>query len=69
MLTDVLTNPTVKGAIGALQRGDRAAWCAMFEPDAKLYDDGAPRDLKKFTSDAARPRALHVDRSRGQERT
>lgn len=52
MLTDVLTNPTVKAAIDALQRGDRAAWSALFEPDARLYDDGSPRSLAKFTADA-----------------
>ena len=52
MRTDLLTNPTVKAAIDALQRGDRAAWSALFEHDAKLYDDGSPRHLKKFTADA-----------------
>lgn len=51
-LTNPLTNPTVKAAIDALQRGDRAAWSALFEHDAKLYDDGSPRDLKTFTADA-----------------
>jgi hypothetical protein len=50
MLTDVLTHPTVKATIDALQRGDRAAWSAQFEPDAKLYDDGSPRSLEKFRS-------------------
>jgi hypothetical protein len=52
MRSDVLTNPTVKAAIDALQRGDRAAWSALFEHDAELYDDGSPRDLKKFTTGA-----------------
>jgi len=52
MLTDVLTNTTVKSAIEALQSGDRKAWSALFEPDAKLYDDGSPRPLQKFTDDA-----------------
>ena len=53
MLTDVLTNATVKAAIEALQKGDRKAWSALFEPDAKLYeDDGHPRPLQKFTDDA-----------------
>jgi hypothetical protein len=52
MITDVLTNATVKAAIGALQKGDRQAWAALFEPDAKLYDDGSPRSLQKFTDDA-----------------
>lgn len=51
-ITDALPNPTVKAAIDALQRGDRKAWAALFEPDAKLYDDGNPRSLDKFTRDA-----------------
>ena len=52
LITDVLANPTVKAAIGALQKGDRKAWSALFEPGAKLYDDGAPRDFDKFARDA-----------------
>jgi len=52
MRTDLLTNPTVKAAIDALQSADRAAWSALFERDAKLYDDGSPRSLEKFTDDA-----------------
>jgi hypothetical protein len=52
MNTDKLTNPTVKAAIEALQRGDREAWSALFQPDARLYDDGSPRSLEKFTRDA-----------------
>lgn len=52
MITDVLTNTTVKAAIEALQKGDKEAWSALFEPDAKLYDDGNPRPLQKFTNDA-----------------
>ncbi len=51
-MTNELTNPTVRAAITALQNGDRNAWSALFEPDAKLFDDGSPRDLKKFTRDA-----------------
>jgi hypothetical protein len=52
MNTDLLENPTVKATIDALQKGDRAAWSANFERDAKLYDDGSPRSLEKFTADA-----------------
>jgi hypothetical protein len=52
MITDVLTNATVKAAIEALQKGDRKAWSALFEPDATLYDDGSPRPLQAFTDDA-----------------
>ena len=52
MITDVLKNATVKAAIEALQKGDRKAWSALFESDAKLYDDGSPRLLQQFTDDA-----------------
>ena len=52
MNTDPLRNPTVKAAIEALQNGDRKAWAALFEADAKLYDDGSPRSLEKFTREA-----------------
>jgi hypothetical protein len=50
--TNAPTNPTVKAAIEALQSGDQKAWTALFEPGAKLYDDGAPRSLERFTRDA-----------------
>jgi hypothetical protein len=52
MDNDRLVNPTVRAAIEALQKGDKQAWAALFEPDATLYDDGNPRSLKKFTQDA-----------------
>ncbi|HEX9451614.1 MAG TPA: hypothetical protein VF934_09395 [Burkholderiales bacterium] len=52
MNTNALTNPTVKAAIDALQSGDRKTWSSLFEANAKLYDDGAPRNLDKFTKDA-----------------
>jgi hypothetical protein len=52
MKTDALANRTVKAAIDALQKGDRKAWSALFEPEAELYDDGNPRNLKDFTRDA-----------------
>jgi len=47
-----LTKPTVKVAIEALQSGDRKGWSALFETDAKFYDDGSPRSLEEFTKDA-----------------
>jgi len=49
---DRLKNPTVRAAIEALQKGDKQAWAALFEPDATLYDDGNPRSLMKFTHEA-----------------
>jgi hypothetical protein len=61
--TDSLTIPAVKAAIDALQKGDRTAWSALFEPDAQLYDDGSPRSLDKFTADAlGHERFTSIDR-------
>ncbi|MFZ6861155.1 hypothetical protein ACO0K7_00815 [Undibacterium sp. Ji67W] len=48
----LLTNPTVRQAIDALQRGDRAAWMAAFAPDVKMFDDGRPISFQTFTQDA-----------------
>ena len=62
-ITDALTDPTVKAAIDALQKGDRSAWPALLDPDVRLYDDGAPRSLEKFTRDAlGHERFLSIDR-------
>ena len=53
----------MRGAIEALQNNDSKAWFAWFEPDAKLYDDGSPRDLKNFTDDAfGHERFTSIDR-------
>src|SRR5690606_29329817 len=52
MDTTPLTNPTVRAAIDALQKGDRQAWSALFEAGAQLFDDGSPRSLEAFTKDA-----------------
>lgn len=49
MNTKAITNPTVKAAIDALQKGDWDAWSALFEPDAELYDDDTTRSLETFT--------------------
>ena len=53
MNPDILTNPTVKAAIEALQSGERKARSELFEANAELYDDGAARSLTKLTQDAA----------------
>jgi hypothetical protein len=47
--TTKLTNPTVKAAILALQQGDGPGWTQLFEPGARLYDDGNPRSLEAFS--------------------
>lgn len=61
--TNTLTNPTVRSAIEALQKGDRQAWASLFEPDATLYDDGSPRSLATFTQGAlGHERFTSIDR-------
>ncbi len=47
-----LTNPTVRAAIEALQKGDKEAWSTLFAPNATMLDDGHPLDLRFFTKDA-----------------
>jgi hypothetical protein len=57
-----LTNPTVRTAIHALQQGDRAAWEALFESNAKLYNDCSPRSLERFNQGAiGRERFTSID--------
>jgi hypothetical protein len=61
--TNTITNLVVKAAIEALQKGDKKAWSALFEPDAELYDDGNPRNLNDFTRDAlGHERFTSIDR-------
>ena len=50
MVPPALKNTTVKAAIDAFQRGDRTAWSALFEDEAKLFDDGSPRSFQEFTA-------------------
>ena len=58
-----LKQPTVKAAIVALQNGDVKGWNRLFEPDATLLDDGQPRDLKRFSSEAlGHERFLSIDK-------
>jgi hypothetical protein len=58
-----LTNPTVRIAVEALQRGDREAWASQFSADAKLFDDGEPRSLAEFTQEAlGHERFTSIDR-------
>jgi len=61
--TDKLTNPIVRAAVEALQQGDTEAWSSLFEPDARLYDDGSPRSLEAFTQQAlGHERFTSIDR-------
>jgi len=52
LLTNLLIVPTVKAAVEALQNADKAAWNHLFSPKAVLYDDGSPRNLKRFTEES-----------------
>ncbi|MCS4304084.1 nuclear transport factor 2 family protein [Chryseobacterium sp. BIGb0232] len=52
MDTSKLTNNTVKTVFEAWQKGDNQAFLSYFTADAKLYDDGNPRDFQKFVKDA-----------------
>jgi hypothetical protein len=52
MDTSKLTNETVKNAFDAWQQGDNKTFLSYFTTDAKLYDDGNPRDFSKFVKDA-----------------
>jgi ketosteroid isomerase-like protein len=52
MKTDASTNPTVRRVLAALEHGDRNAWDALFEPDARLFHDGTPRSFETFSRDA-----------------
>lgn len=52
MDTSKLTNSIVKAAFDAWQKGDSKAFTSYFTGDAKLFDDGNPRDLNKFIKEA-----------------
>ena len=52
MDTTKLTNKTVRSAIEAWQQGDSKLWLSYFTSNAKLLDDGNPRDFHKFSTEA-----------------
>lgn len=52
MNLSAITNGTAKKAIEAWQSGDAKSFIALFTSDAKLFDDGNPRDFNKFVKDA-----------------
>ena len=52
MDTSILINKTVKKVFNAWQQGDSKTFLSYFIADAKLYDDGKPRDFQKFVKDA-----------------
>src|ERR1700694_512975 len=52
MDTNKLTNDIIKTAIKAWQTGDSKLWFSFCTSDAKLLDDGHPRDFGKFSTKA-----------------
>lgn len=52
MDTSKLTNETVKKAFNAWQSGDGKTFLSFFTVDARLYDDGNPRNLQDFVKNA-----------------
>ncbi len=52
MDTSKLTNSTVKAAFDAWQNGDAKTFLSYFTADAKLTDDGNPRNFQSFVKDA-----------------
>jgi hypothetical protein len=52
MDTSIITHPTVKLAIEALQAGNSNAWIALFAEDPVLTDDGHAIDFIKYSQSA-----------------
>jgi hypothetical protein len=58
-----LTDLNVRGAIAALQAGNKMKWLAFFSADAKMTDDGSPRSFTEFSDDAlGHERFTSIDR-------
>lgn len=63
MDTSKLTNHLVKDAFDAWQAGDSKKWLSFFETNAKLLDDGHPRDFQKFSLEAiGHERFISIDK-------
>jgi hypothetical protein len=63
LFTNLLIIPTVKAAVESLQNADKSAWSRLFAPKAVLYDDGSPRNLKRFMQESfGRERFICIDR-------
>lgn len=61
-MTERITNRTVKAAMEAWQGKDLKAWLGFFTPDAKLLDDGNPRDFKEFSAEIGKERFTSIDK-------
>lgn len=59
----LLSNPVVRKAVDALQKGDKASWFALFSNDAQLYDDGRTLSFRTFFENAlGHERFTSIDR-------
>ncbi len=47
-----IANQQIKAALEAWQKGDATLWLSFFTADARLLDDGHPRNFKKFSTEA-----------------
>lgn len=54
-------DPIVKSAFEAWQGKDLKGWLGHFAPDAKLYDDGNPRDFQAFSREIGKERFTSID--------
>lgn len=52
MNTSIIENEIARQAFEAWQASDSRLWLSLFTNDARLYDDGHPRDLHKFSTEA-----------------
>jgi hypothetical protein len=52
MDTNKLQNAVVHAALDAWQKDNSELWLSYFTPNAKLFDDGHPRDFIKFSTEA-----------------
>ncbi|HEX5171189.1 MAG TPA: hypothetical protein VFW11_18560 [Cyclobacteriaceae bacterium] len=63
MSSEKLTNAVVKSAIDSWQAGDEKQWFSFFTKNAKLFDDGSPRDFYYFSKHAiGRERFTSIDK-------
>lgn len=61
-MLEKLTQPNVKAAMEAWQDRDLAAWLSHFTSNAKLFDDGNPRDFEVFSKEIGKERFTSIDR-------
>lgn len=47
-----ISDDIVKNSLEAWQKGDSKTFLSFFTADAKLYDDGNPRNFQNFVKDA-----------------